>query len=379
MRQEKIAELMTLLPEWAKDYGFADLGITDLALDEYLDLLDDWLGKDYHGGMAWMKDRRNLRAKPSELVPDTVRVISLRMNYLEEGTQPLSVLKDKEKAYISRYALGRDYHKLMRSRLANLATKISAWVAENAQNQPPAQRVFVDSAPVLEKPFAEKSGLGWIGKNTLVLNREAGSWFFLGEIYTSLELPVESTTETDQCGSCSACMNVCPTDAFPKPYVLDARKCISYLTIEHQGSIPEELRAPMGNRVFGCDDCQLVCPWNRYAKHSQETDFSPRHGLDSAKLIELFRWEEEDFLMRTAGSPIRRIGYERWLRNLAIGLGNGPQTTEAISALENFNLDSSLVQEHVDWALKRLKSDVRSPTQEKILRFSDKPINIVDV
>lgn len=372
MPEDKIIELGNLISEWAKDFGFAATGISNLALDDYLALLDDWLAKGYHGDMAWMQDRRNLRALPADLVPDTVRVISLRMDYLEANTQPLKVLNDKEKAYISRYALGRDYHKLMRSRLAKLSAKISEWVIENVPDKAPSQRAFVDSAPVLEKPFAEKSGLGWIGKNTLVLNRDAGSWFFLGEIYTSLELPIESQTANDQCGSCSACLSVCPTNAFPKPYVLDARKCISYLTIEHQGSIPEELRAPMGNRVFGCDDCQLVCPWNRFAKHSNESDFSPRHGLDSASLAELFRWDENDFLSRTAGSPIRRIGYERWQRNLAVGLGNGPRTTETVAALEDFNLDSSLVQEHVNWALKRLKSDVRNPTPEKILRFSDK-------
>ncbi|MCL4168306.1 UNVERIFIED_CONTAM: hypothetical protein GTU68_023411, partial [Idotea baltica] len=220
-----------------------------------------------------------------------------------------------------------------------------------------SQRVFVDSAPVLEKPFAEKSGLGWIGKNTLLLNQQEGSWFFLGEIFTNLQIPISSKAQEDKCGNCRACLKVCPTDAFPKPYVLDARKCISYLTIENKGAIPEELRKPMGNRVFGCDDCQLICPWNRYAKPTDENDFSPRHGLASATLVELFEWNEDQFLEKTAGSPIRRVGFERWRRNLAVGIGNGPASSEAVSSLRQQNLDSPLVQEHVDWALNQLTGE----------------------
>lgn len=350
------AQLKTLLLGWAEELGFADLGISDISLDDYVHYLDNWLEEGYQGEMTWMQERRDLRAMPAELVPETIRVISVRMNYLRPDTEPLRILKDPEKAYISRYALGRDYHKLIRSRLAKLAERIREWASINLPQDATAQRVFVDSAPVLEKPFAEKSGMGWIGKNTLLLNREEGSWFFLGEIFTSLELPIDRADYANHCGNCRACLKVCPTDAFPKPYVLDARKCISYLTIEHKDEIPEELRSPMGNRVFGCDDCQLICPWNRYAKPAEEDDFKPRHGLESVDLIELFGWSEDEFLERTAGSPIRRVGYERWQRNLAIGIGNGPASSEAITVLQTKGIDSPLVQEHVNWAVDKLSS-----------------------
>lgn len=356
MASAEISELRALIPGWAKDLGFAEIGVSDLALDDYLSYLDNWLEQGYQGEMSWMADRRELRAHPKQLVPDTMRVISLRMNYLRPDTEPLKILKSSEKAYISRYALGRDYHKLIRSRLAKLAKQIHKWSLDKLAGQNLSQRVFVDSAPVLEKPFAEKSGLGWIGKNTLVLNREEGSWFFLGEIYTNLELPVDNNPQEDKCGNCRACLKVCPTDAFPKPYVLDARKCISYLTIEHKEAIPEELRSPMGNRVFGCDDCQLICPWNRYAKPTAEGDFAPRHGLASADLIDLFKWDENQFLENTAGSPIRRVGYERWQRNLAVGIGNAPPSSEAVNSLQHHSLDSPLVREHVNWALNKLSS-----------------------
>lgn len=354
MTSNQAQALKKHISDWAIELGFAQVGVADLKLDASLKYLDRWLDNAYQGDMGWMSDRRDLRAKPETLVPGTLRVISLRMNYLPPDTEPLRILEDKSKAYISRYALGRDYHKLIRNRLAKLADKIKDWASENLPNTEASQRVFVDSAPVLEKPFAEKSGLGWIGKNTLLLNREEGSWFFLGEIYTNLELPVDSNPQEDKCGKCKACLNICPTDAFPEPYVLDARKCISYLTIEHKGAIPTELRKPMGNRVFGCDDCQLICPWNRYARPTDEQDFRPRHDLNNRDLTELFAWDEETFLRNTAGSPIRRVGFERWQRNLAVGLGNGPAMSETIQSLKQHSLDSPLVQEHVDWAVKQL-------------------------
>ena len=356
MTLEESDKLKALLRSWAEDFGFAAVGVSDIAIDTHLNYLDDWLKAGYQGDMQWMQDRRDLRANPEDLVPKTIRVISVRMNYLSPDTEPVKILNDPEKAYVSRYALGRDYHKLIRNRLAKFAERIRCWTSENLPQHNISQRVFVDSAPVLEKPFAEKSGIGWIGKNTLLLNREEGSWFFLGEIYTNLEITPDEPDYKDHCGKCRACLKICPTDAFPEPYVLDARKCISYLTIEHKGPIPKALRTPMGNRVFGCDDCQLICPWNRYAKATSEKDFSPRHGLASADLIDLFNWDEEDFLQHTAGSPIRRVGYERWQRNLAVGLGNGPASAEAITALKTKSLDSPLVQEHAAWAIDKLNS-----------------------
>ncbi|MBT5332262.1 MAG: tRNA epoxyqueuosine(34) reductase QueG, partial [Porticoccaceae bacterium] len=316
---------------WAVDEGFAKVGVTDLELGEASDNLRDWLANNYQGEMNWIGDRLELRENPQSLLPGAARAICFRMNYFQDHTQPLKILEDGDKAYISRYALGRDYHKLIRRKLAKIARKIQDWSEQELQ-----QRPFVDSAPVLEKPLGHKAGLGWVGKNTLLLTREGGSWFFLGEILTSLELPVDENRESDECGKCKACMTCCPTDAFPEPYVLDARKCISYLTIEYDGSIPLELRKPMGNRVFGCDDCQLVCPWNRDAAISREDHFSPRHQLEDSELIEIFKWSKAEFEEKTAGSPIRRAGYEQWQRNLAIGLGNGSPTSEAINTLKNY-------------------------------------------
>jgi epoxyqueuosine reductase len=306
--------------------------------------------------MTWIGDRFELRKNPQELLPGAMRAICFRMNYLQDHTQPLKILEDPNKAYVSRYALGRDYHKLMRRKLAKIAEKIQHWSEQELH-----QRPFVDSAPVLEKPLAYKAGLGWVGKNTLLLTREGGSWFFLGEILTSLELPVDEQQESDECGKCKACMTCCPTDAFPEPYVLDARKCISYLTIEYDGPIPMELRKPMGNRVFGCDDCQLVCPWNREAAITKEDHFTPRHQLESSDLVEIFQWTEAEFEEKTAGSPIRRAGYEQWQRNLAIGLGNGPATSETVSALKNYQGSSSLVKEHIEWAINQLEAQLVTP------------------
>lgn len=349
--QAALLTLRKLLGEWATEEGFAKVGVADLELSEASDNLRNWLANNYQGEMNWIADRLELREQPETLVPGALRAICFRMNYLQDHTQPLQILNDPSKAYVSRYALGRDYHKLMRKKLARIAEKIQQWSEVELQ-----QRPFVDSAPVLEKPLGQKAGLGWVGKNTLLLTQEGGSWFFLGEILTSLELPIDTQQETNQCGKCKACMTCCPTNAFPEPYVLDARKCISYLTIESDGPIPLELRKPMGNRVFGCDDCQLVCPWNREAATTKEDHFTPRHRLENSDLVEIFQWSKTEFEEKTAGSPIRRAGYEQWRRNLAVGLGNGPASTEAIGALKNCQDASPLVQEHIEWALDQLQS-----------------------
>ena len=352
MQENDYAKLAQQIKDWGQSLGFQQVTITDTELTETGERLNQWLQNEYQGDMQWMGEHGEKRYHPEQLLPGTQRVISVRMDYLPDDSNMIAVLKDEDKAYISRYALGRDYHKLIRKRLTTLAKEIEQAVPDSI-----IQRPFVDSAPVMEKPLAEKAGLGWIGKHTLVINSQAGSWFFLGEIYTSLPLPVDQSTETDQCGDCQACLKVCPTDAFPEPYVLDARRCISYLTIEHKGSIPEEFREPMGNRVFGCDDCQAICPWNKEAQSTQEKDFSPRHKLDNRELSELFLWTETEFLKYTEGSPIRRIGYERWLRNLAIGLGNAPSTDKVLEALTTRkDYPSDLVQEHVAWALHQHKA-----------------------
>ncbi|MDY7218206.1 tRNA epoxyqueuosine(34) reductase QueG [Denitrificimonas sp. JX-1] len=344
--QLNLIALTASIREWAEQLGFQQLGITDVDLSEDAQRLDAFLAEGYHGEMDYMTTHGTKRSRPAELVPGTVRVISVRMDYLPEDTQMMQVLADSERAYISRYALGRDYHKLIRRRLQQLAEKITEVTGHFGY------RAFVDSAPVLEKPLARKSGLGWMGKNTLILNRKAGSWFFLGELFIDLPLPIDEPDDRDHCGRCSACLDICPTQAFVGERVLDARRCISYLTIELKGAIPEELRPLIGNRVFGCDDCQLVCPWNRFAKPTQEGDFRPRHRLDNSTLAELFLWTEEQFLARSQGSPIRRTGYERWLRNLAVGLGNAPSTIPVIEALKaRLDDPSALVKEHVRWAL----------------------------
>ena len=311
--------------------------------------LREWVGAGLHGDMDYMERHGEKRWRPEALVPGTLRLISVRMDYRHDGAEPLAVLQDPERAYVSRYALGRDYHKLMRARLARLAERI-------AERRPgSALRAFVDSAPVLERGVAQKAGLGWIGKNTLLIHPRAGSWFFLGEIYTDSPLPVDAEFGGVHCGSCTACLDVCPTRAFMAPFVLDARRCISYLTIELHGAIPVELRAPIGNRVFGCDDCQLVCPWNKFAQHSGESDFRPRHGLDDAALVALFSWSAEEFGERLAGTPLYRLGHERWLRNLAVALGNGPPSDAARAALAaRAGHPSELVREHVAWAIARL-------------------------
>lgn len=333
---------------WARELGFQDAGITSIDLSEHETYLKSWLAKGFHGEMGYLADHGNKRSRPDELVPGTISIISVRMDYLPGDTQAVKVLQSSSQAYISRYALGRDYHKVIRKRLAKLANKITEVAGHFGY------RAFVDSAPVLEKALAEKAGLGWIGKNTLLLNSKAGSWFFLGELYTNLPLPIDTPQATKHCGSCQACLDICPTDAFVGPFQLDARKCISYLTIELKEAIPEALRPKIGNRVFGCDDCQLVCPWNKFAKPTQETDFLPRHKLDSSDLTTLFLWTEEQFLSATEGSPIRRTGYKGWLRNLAVGLGNAATTPEVIAALNSRkDFPDDMVREHILWALKQ--------------------------
>ena len=337
---------------WSNELGFQQLGITDVDLGEHPEYLQRWLDAGYHGEMEYMARHGDLRGQPDALVPGTLRVLSLRMDYMNDaGRDPIAILEDPEKGYISRYTLGRDYHKLIRKRLATLARRIE----QAAGGQ---YRAFVDSAPVLERAIAEKAGLGWIAKNTMLINRRAGSWFFLGEIYTDLPLPTDTAHADKHCGSCTACLEVCPTDAFVGPFELDARRCISYLTIEHRGSIEEALRPLMGNRIFGCDDCQLVCPWNKFAQPTDQADFRPSHNLDDTELVSLFLWEESEWLARTQGSAIRRIGYERWLRNLAVALGNAPQSESIVAALQQrASHPSALVREHVAWALRQHDAD----------------------
>ncbi|MGB5579949.1 MAG: tRNA epoxyqueuosine(34) reductase QueG [Woeseia sp.] len=345
-RKSDWAALKSRIQGWAEDLGFQQLGVSDVDLSVAEQQLADWLAKQFHGEMHYMQRHGAKRSRPALLVPGTVRVLSLRMDYLPETAEAAKALLDHpQKAYLSRYALGRDYHKVLRQRLAKLAVKITEEVGDFGY------RVFVDSAPVLEKPIAEKAGLGWIGKHTNLINREAGSWFFLGELYTDLPLPVD-VPETSHCGSCRACIDVCPTAAIVAPYELDARRCISYLTIELKGSIPQQYRKLIGNRVYGCDDCQLFCPWNKFAKLTDKNDFAPRHQLDNSDMTTLFRWDEATFLERTEGSAIRRIGFEQWLRNLAVGLGNAETNEDVIAALqEKRSHDSALVREHVEWAL----------------------------
>ena len=341
------AQLALQIKAWGRELGFQRVGVCDTDLAEAEAHLERWLEQGYHGEMAFMQRHGRKRTRPEQLVAGTLRIVSARMDYLPEEPDPAAILRDPAAAFVSRYALGRDYHKLMRRRLQQLADRIAAAVG------PFGYRVFVDSAPVMEKAIAAKAGLGWIGKHSNLLDREAGSWFFLGELYTDLPLPLDQPVEA-HCGSCQACIDCCPTGAIVAPYQVDARRCISYLTIELHGAIPEDLRPLLGNRIYGCDDCQQVCPWNRFATPSPEQDFMPRHGLDSATLLELFAWDEETFLARTEGSAIRRIGHRRWLRNIAVALGNAPPDPAIRAALEVRAGDPDpLVSEHVRWALTR--------------------------
>lgn len=346
------ATLAADIQQWGQELGFQKLGISDTQLDEAETHLINWLEAGKHGRMDYMARHGNKRSRPAELEPGTLSVISARLDYLPaQAADPEAILADPNKAYISRYALGRDYHKVLRNRLQKLATRIEQAIGQFGY------RVFTDSAPVLEKAIAEKAGLGWIGKHSNLLAEQTGSWFFLGEIYTDLPLPSSlpaNTKATNHCGTCSACIDACPTKAIVAPYTVDARLCISYLTIELRESIPKALRPLIGNRIYGCDDCQLVCPWNRFAQATPETDFLPRHALDNVTLLELFDWSEDKFLKRTEGSPIRRIGYECWLRNIAVALGNAPVDAKIEDALrKKRGHPSALVREHVLWALEQ--------------------------
>jgi epoxyqueuosine reductase len=338
------SELKEKIKRWGRELGFDAIGIAGTDLGEAERGLTDWLAAGCHGEMDYMAAHGSKRSRPAELVPGTQAVIMARMNYRPASAE---IADDPAHAAISRYALGRDYHKLLRARLQKLADRIVAEVGDFGY------RVFTDSAPVMEVELAKNAGLGWRGKHTLLLSRQAGSWFFLGEIFVDLPLPPDAPT-TDHCGSCRACLDACPTAAFAAPYRLDARRCISYLTIELKGAIPEMLRPLLGNRIYGCDDCQSVCPWNREAPLTREADFMPRHGLDSATLLELFEWDEATFNEKLAGSPIRRIGHERWLRNIAVTLGNALPSAAITAALEaRRDHPSALVREHVAWALAR--------------------------
>ena len=339
--------LAAAIKAWGRELGFQSVGIADIDLSGAAARLAEWVDRGYHGEMDYMAKHGSRRSRPDELVPGTTRVICARLGYKPDCADSEEVLGEGGKAFVARYALGRDYHKVMRARLRNLAARIEREVGSMGY------RVFTDSAPVLEVELARKAGLGWRGKHTVLLSREAGSFFFLGEIYTDLPLPIDRPV-SEHCGACARCIDVCPMRAIVAPYRLDARRCISYLTIELKGSIPEPLRPLIGNRVYGCDDCQLVCPWNRYARLSAEPDFRVRNGLDAAELTELFVWGEAEFRQRMAGSAIRRIGYERWLRNLAVGLGNAPTTERVVGVLKARAQDASaLVREHVVWALAR--------------------------
>jgi epoxyqueuosine reductase len=336
------AALAARIKALARDAGFQRCGIAGIELGDDEGHLRDWLAKGLYGSMDWMARHGHKRSRPRELVPGTVRVVSVGLDYGQDDDEAWRTLEEGTRAYVARYALGRDYHKLMRNRLQRLADRIADEVGQFWH------RVFVDSAPVLERALARNAGLGWIGKHTCLIDRDGGSWFFLGEIYVDLPLPLDPPASA-HCGSCVRCIDVCPTQAITAPHRLDARRCISYLTIEHEGAIDEELRPLVGNRIFGCDDCQLVCPWNKFARRSDEPDFRARNDLDRATLAELFAWSEEEFLQRTEGSAIRRSGHRRWLRNIAVALGNAPTTPEVVAALQSRRgIDDTMVREHVE-------------------------------
>lgn len=348
---EMLSQLADDIKSWAQELGFQQCGITDCDLSSEKDHYLNWLEQNFHGEMGYLENHLDKRFSADQLLPGSQRIICVRMDYLPPSTKALDNLSDNQQAYVSRYTLGRDYHKLIRKRLTELGKKIDKAVDGSVF------RAFVDSAPILERPLAEKAGIGWRGKHTLVLNRSAGSMFFLGELFIDLPLPIDAPETENHCGKCTACLDVCPTNAFPEPNVLDARRCISYLTIELDGSIPEDLRPLMGNRIFGCDDCQLICPWNRFSNFTEEQDFHPRQKLDKSSLLELFEWTEEEFLKRTEGSAIRRTGYIGWLRNIAVALGNssGGELIEA-ALQKKLEHPSEIVREHVEWAMKQLQN-----------------------
>lgn len=357
---------------WGKELGFADVGICDIDLTNHEQALTRWLDKGYHGDMDYMARHDMMRARPAELLPGTLRAISVRLDYLPTDAKFAKILKKTNHAFVSRYALGRDYHKLMRNRLKQLGNQIKTYC------QQLNYRPFVDSAPILERPIAEKAGLGWVGKHSLLLNNKAGSWFFLGELLVDIPLPVDKAKE-NQCGQCVACIKICPTQAIVEPYVVDARRCISYLTIELREAIPIEFRPLIGNRIYGCDDCQLICPWNRFAKLSSEADFQARNKLDEITLLELLAWTEEEFLNNTQGSPIRRIGFASWQRNLAVALGNAPFHQDIITALSSVKGNvNGMVDEHIDWALKQQQLKQAEQLHDKNLRLTARLIRTVE-
>ena len=336
------------LSSWASELGFQHIEISDAELTDDETRLNNWLRRGMHGSMDYMAAHGDKRTQPEELVNGTISIISARINYLSQPNNlAADALKDKRIGYISRYALGRDYHKLIRRKLQKLATKLAEHIG------PFGYRVFTDSAPVMERAIARKAGLGWVGKHTNLINRQNGSWFFIGEIYTDLDLAPNQDPQTNYCGSCTACLDICPTQAIIGPYSVDARRCISYLTIENKASIPEEFRRDIGNRIFGCDDCQLVCPWNRYAKLTTEPAFKPRQNVSDIDLVELFNWTADDFEKNTRGSAIRRISYDQWTRNIAIAIGNAPKHPRYLEALrKRMGHTSPMVQEHLEWAIK---------------------------
>jgi len=352
MKQLNLNQLRTNISNWASDLGFAEVGFSDTDLKADGEKLRSWLAKGLHGEMEYMTRHGDMRWNPAKLKSGARSIISFRINYLEKNPAPKDTIRTENKGSISKYAQGRDYHKTIRTKLKKLEKKIRLFCEENNHNNFES-RLVTDSAPILEKAVAQKAGLGWIGKNTLLINKEAGSWFFLAEILTNLPLAKNNLPEKNLCGDCQACLKICPTKAIIEPYVLDAKKCISYLTIENKGTIPEEYRKPMGNRIFGCDDCQIFCPWNRYANHNKEKDFKPRHGLQNEELINLFQWSENEFDRKTAGSAIRRTGYQGWLRNIAVALGNTKSLPNLIQILLARKGYSQLLDEHINWALEQ--------------------------
>ncbi|WP_455291867.1 tRNA epoxyqueuosine(34) reductase QueG [Vibrio parahaemolyticus] len=368
MNYEQLAQQIKV---WGKELGFQKVGICDVDLSEHEAALQKWLDAGYHGSMDWMARHGMMRAKPNELLSGTVRVISVRMDYLPPEAQFASNLANKNHAYISRYALGRDYHKLVRKQLNKLGKLIEEEVGQFGY------RPFVDSAPILERPLAQKAGLGWTGKHSLILDKECGSWFFLGELLIDLPLPVD-TPSVDQCEKCRACITSCPTQAIVEDKVVDARRCISYLTIEFDGVIPEEFRKPMGNRIYGCDDCQLVCPWNRYADVTEQEDFHRRESFHNPDLVELFQWDEATFLKNMEGSAIRRIGHEQWLRNISVALGNAEYSQRVIDALNARLGESKLLDEHIEWALTQQLNHIPSVDAEPIETKKKRLIRIVE-
>lgn len=362
-------ELAEKIKRWGQELGFSHVGIADIDLKTQEQPLLDWLAKQYHGSMHYMENHGLMRARPAELLPGTIRVISVTMNYLPSNAKFAKILKQPSHGYISRYALGRDYHKLMRNRLKQLGEKIKQDC--NELNYRP----FVDSAPILERPLAEKAGLGWTGKHSLIINKEAGSWFFLGELLVDIPLPIDNKV-SEHCGQCVACMTICPTKAIVAPYVVDAKRCISYLTIELDGVIPEEFRTAMGNRIYGCDDCQLICPWNKYGQLTKEQDFQPREQLDNQTLLTLFAWTEAQFLQKMQGSAIRRIGYRNWQRNISVALGNAPYEPAIIDALQTKLASADpVLTEHFTWAInqqKQLKETKPSRLTARLIRTVEK-------